>query len=360
MEKRFRKYWVIAVAALAIAVFMSLPRMIIIGYFKANSDSGLHIISWWDLRNKLLLSFLVGWAFLWLNVIGIDLLARFKSRAVANFTLRLSVNIMLLVCIKLVFDSLGIPEQSGVRFGRGASFLFDISLVIEAIVCVLACELYRLVSQHQQEQLRNEMLLKEHADATYEVLKNQVDPHFLFNSLNTVHAMIDHDVAGTKRFVTSMSTVYRYILNSSRRRVVAVGEEHAFATAYVGMLLIRHKGTLFVDIDLPDHYSQFLVPPVSLQMLIENAVKHNEASVSSPLTINIYWRSGCVVVANRIARRKVRTISTGTGLHNLNKRYQHLCGAGISISRKEDIFSVAIPLLQWNDGKVSLINNERP
>lgn len=360
MHKRFSMYWIIAVAALAIAMFMSLPRMIIIGYFKTNPDHDLNIISWWDLRHKLLISFLVGWVFLWVNLIVIDLLARFRGVTVVPFTLRLSINIVLLFCFKLVFDWLGIPDETGVRFARGAAFLFHISLIIEAIVCVLACELYRLVSRHQQEQLRNEMLLKEHAEATYEVLKNQVDPHFLFNSLNTVHAMIDHDVAGTKRFVMSMSTVYRYILNSSHRRVVAVGEEMAFTTAYVGMLLIRHKHTLFVNINLPDQYNQFMLPPVSLQVLIENAVKHNEVSVSCPLTVNIYWKDGCVVVVNPMARRMVSTLSTGTGLHNLNKRYLHLCGEGISISCQDDIFSVAIPVLRWTDGRFTTINNECP
>ena len=194
------------------------------------------------------------------------------------------------------------------------------------------------------------MLLKANAEATFEVLKNQVNPHFLFNSLNTINAMIDHDVSAAKKFVTNMSQVYRHILNSAGKPVTTLAEEMEFTTAYINMLLERHTNSLFIDTSIPDAYNTLLLPPVSLQILIENAVKHNVVSIGNPLRITISGKDGYLIVANKINERKLRSASTGTGLLNLNQRYQHLCGAKVEISNKNGVFSVAMPLLKlWAD-----------
>ncbi len=105
------------------------------------------------------------------------------------------------------------------------------------------------------------MLLKANAEATFEVLKNQVNPHFLFNSLNTINAMIDHDVSAAKKFVTNMSQVYRHILNSAGKPVTTLAEEMEFTTAYINMLLERHTNSLFIDTNIPDAYNMLLLPP---------------------------------------------------------------------------------------------------
>ena len=351
MRQPVRKVSITSLAALAIALFMTLPRVMIVAYLQANPDPRMSDITWCDLVSKCFYSFLIAWVFLWLNVSGAPLTFVFRSVNLSRLSHRLVLNLVLLILVKLFFRLLGIPEQSELRPGRGAVFLFNISLVLEAIFCILVGEIYRLLKRNQQQRLNNEMLLKANAEATFEVLKNQVNPHFLFNSLNTINAMIDSDVNAAKKFVTNMSQVYRHILNNTGRPAVTLAEELEFTTAYIHMLLERHSKSLFIETTVPDAYNALLLPPVSLQLLIENAVKHNVVSISKPLTIIISGKDGYITVSNKINERKLRLASTGTGLLNLDQRYRHLCGGKIEISNKEGIFNVSLPLLKLCDGK---------
>ena len=342
--------------ALAIALFMTLPRLMLMVYLNANPGPRLNQITWVDLGSKFIYAFLVACLFLWLNISSASWNAGIKVIKMSRFSHRLVVNILLLILLRWVFKSLGIPEDSALRPGRAAAFLFNISLVLEASFCLLICELYRLFKSNQEQRLRNEMLLKAHAEATFEVLKNQVNPHFLFNSLNTINAIIDKDVTAAKRFVANMSQVYRHILNSAGRPVTTLAEELEFSTAYINMLMERHANALFIVTDVPDAYGLFLLPPVSLQLLIENAFKHNVVSVSSPLTITISAKGDCLVVSNPMKERKQKMVSTGTGLMNLSQRYRYLCSRDIEIIKKDSIFSVGLPLLKLqNDQYVSAL-----
>ena len=344
--KIVRKERIIPLAALAIALFMTLPRILIIAYFKTNPDPRMSDITWSDLLSKCFYTFIVAWGFLWFNVRETDASTVHKIFKMNRFTHRLVMNLIFLILIKSFFKLLGIPAVSELRPGKGSIFLFNISLVLEVVFCILIGEIYRLFKSNQQQRLSNEMLLKLNAEATFEILKNQVNPHFLFNSLNTINAIIDSDVNAAKRFVNNMSQVYRHVLNSAGKSTITLAEELKFTNAYISMLQERHANSLFIEVQIPDGQRSLLLPPVSLQILIENAVKHNVVSINQPLTVTITERAGYLVVANKMNKRKQRLLSTGTGLLNLNQRYQHLCGRTIEVSNSEDIFTVAIPLLK--------------
>ena len=333
-------------SALVIALFLTLPRMMMVNYLQANPHLRAIDVSWLDWGNKLLYSFLVAWLFLWLNTADGNINAGFKTIRASRFSHRLLINILVFLLLRWMFRISGIAAESALRPGRGAVFLFNISLVLEICFCILIAELYRLFRKNQEERLRNEMLLKANAEATFEVLKNQVNPHFLFNSLNTINAMIDRDVSAAKKFVANMSQVYRHILNSAGRPVITLAEEMEFAAAYVNMLLERHSMSLFVEMQIPDECKILFLPPVSLQVLIENAVKHNVVSVNNPLKITVAEKNGCIVVSNQVNERKLKSASTGTGLWNLDQRYRHLCDSAIGISNKDGIFTVVLPLLK--------------
>lgn len=355
MMQIVRKERIIPLVALAIALFMALPRLVIIAYFKANPDPRMSDITWWDLVVKCLYTFLVAWGFLWLNVRGPDTASALKFIKMNRFVHRLVTNLVLFILVRWLFRMFGIPEESELRPGKGLTFVFNVSLVIEIVFCVLIGEIYRLVKSNEHQRLSNEMLSKANMEATFEVLKNQVNPHFLFNSLNTINAIIDSDVNAAKRFVTNMSQVYRHILNSSGRSFTTLNEELEFTTAYIEMLLERHTNSLFIEIEVPDTYRSALLPPVSLQVLIENAVKHNVVSITHPLTVTIKEKGGYLVVANKINVRKQKSASTGTGLLNLDQRYRYLCGERIEIYNRDGIFSVAIPLLKLSGEKYVLV-----
>ncbi len=355
MVSKIRKELVITIAALAVALFMTLPRLVIIAYFKANPHPRMIDVSWWDLGAKCFYSFLVAWLFLWLNTQHVNRIFNCRLLKFNTIFYRILTNLILLAIVKCIFYLVGLPEQSELRPGKGTAFLFNVSLVLEVVFCILVGELYRLFRSNQDERLKNEALSRAHAEATFEVLKNQVNPHFLFNSLNTINAMIDSDVNAAKRFVDNMSQVYRYVLNSSGMPVTTLGEELKFTRAYMNMLLERHASSLFIQITIPDQYYSFHLPPVSLQVLIENAVKHNVVAAGSPLTIIIQEDGGQIKVSNPVNRRKSKALSTGTGLWNLNERYRHLCGTGITIMNNDATFSVTIPLLKYGEeGYVSI------
>jgi len=341
----------IPLTALAIALFMTLPRVAVMAFLSANPGPRMSQITWGDLGSKCLYAFLVAWLFLWLNTTDINIAAGFRTIRTSKFSHRLVINILLLLLVRGLFRISGIPEDMALRRGRGAVFVFNISLMLEVSFCILIGEIYRLFRKNQEERLRNEVLLKVNAEARFEVLKNQVNPHFLFNSLNTINAVIDKDVPAAKKFVTNMSQVYRHILNSAGRPVVTLAEEVEFTTAYISMLLERHSKSLSIRIQVPDEYNALFIPPVSLQVLIENAVKHNEVSISNPLEITISEAEGCIIVSNKVSERKLISGSTGIGLWNLDQRYRHLCGSTIMIRHKDGIFTVALPLLKLSGDK---------
>ncbi|MGY3212001.1 sensor histidine kinase [Mucilaginibacter sp. HD30] len=351
MNRSINTRKLLPLSALVIALFLTLPRMMMVNYLQVNPHVGAIEVSWLDWGNKFLYSFLVAWLFLWLNTTDGNINAGFKTIRTSRFSHRLLINILVFLSLRWMFRISGIAAESALRPGRGAVFLFNISLVLEISLCILIAELYRLFRKNQEQRLRNEMLLKANAEATFEVLKNQVNPHFLFNSLNTINAMIDKDAAAAKKFVTNMSQVYRHILNSASRPVITLAEEMEFTNAYIHMLLERHSKSLFIEIELPERYSSLYLPPVALQLLIENAVKHNIVSLSSPLKITIFEKEGRLMVSNRVNERNHKAACTGTGLWNLDQRYRHLCGGTIDISNKDGVFTVALPLLKLADDK---------
>ncbi|UYQ91971.1 histidine kinase [Chitinophaga horti] len=339
MEHDTRAGKIILLAALAIALFVTLPRIVIAAYLKVTPA--------WGVTARGLCTFLVAWLCLWINVKSVTI----PGINPAKITHRLALNVALLILIKVLFHLLNIPAPSE-AYSRAQVFLFNVTLVLEICLCVLIAEMYRLLKNNQQQRLSNEMLLKANAEATFEVLKTQINPHFLFNSLNTINAMIDKDIDAAKKFVANMSEVYRYILNSAGKPVVTLDDELSFTASYTKMLLERHAGGLFIEINIPAAYTHFLLPPVSLQTLIENAVKHNVVSLNNPLIIRVAISRGQLEVTNKIHQRKKEyATSTGTGLYNLHQRYLHLCDTSIDISNNEDTFMVALPLLKFSNGR---------
>ena len=342
---------ILLLSALAITVFMGIPRLVIISFLKAKSYPGTDNISWWDFAQKCLYCFGIACLFLWLNVSGRKIITRFGVIDMTRFRSRLAVNLTLYFIIRFVSLKLNLYGSGAALSEKVGGFMFNITLLLEIIFCILIAEIYRLLVKNQQIRLKNEMLQKVNAETTFEVLKNQVNPHFLFNSLNTINAMIDKDGTAAKKFVTNMSQVYRQVLNSSQRPVVTLVEEMEFAMAYSNMLQERHSGNLAVTIRIADEYLAGLLPPMSVQILLENAIKHNVVSERRPLAVAIKTENGRLIFTNRLQEKKVKEPSTGTGLHNLNQRYNYLCNHGIDIVRADGLFVVSLPLLSIaNDG----------
>jgi two-component system, LytTR family, sensor kinase len=225
-------------------------------------------------------------------------------------------------------------------------FLFNIKMVITVIITIMVAQIFRLLRNNYQIKLSNASLLKINAETRFEVLKNQVNPHFLFNSLNTINSLIVTDQQAAVNFVNNMSDVYRYVLKSHEVNSIQLQEELRFITSYTHMLKGRYGNKMHIDIQVPTSYLQHRIPPMALQILIENAVKHNIASHSKPLHIQIFTNEQAeLVVENNVQKRIDPEPSTGVGLQNLNQRCKYLSNHHLQIQQTQTNFSVTIPLI---------------
>ena len=193
---------------------------------------------------------------------------------------------------------------------------------------------------------KTEALARENMQSQLEALKNQLDPHFLFNSLNTLASLIDYENTGAQQYLERLSDVYRYVLLSRQKNTVTLKEEMDFLDAYVYLNKVRFRDNLQVVKEIsPDAYQQ-QVAPLSLQMLVENAIKHNVVSRDRPLTIRIVQEGeGCLLVENNLQEKTIFEKSTKLGLRNISNRYLLLSEKAVVIDKDERVFKVRIPLL---------------
>ena len=193
----------------------------------------------------------------------------------------------------------------------------------------------------------NEALKIQQIRTQFEVLQNQMSPHFLFNSLNTLTALIaeNHDIA--IEFTQKLSDVYRYILQHKDKELVALGEELDFVKDYMFLLQMRYPDNLHANIMVAEEYERLYIAPLTIQMLVENAIKHNVISRTHPLNIDIYVENGLsIVVKNNLMPKTSIKKSTKTGLENIRKRYEYLGQRKIDIITTAKNFMVAIPLIK--------------
>ena len=211
-------------------------------------------------------------------------------------------------------------------------------------------ELTYFYARWNQATLETEKLKTQQIASQLESLKNQISPHFLFNSLNTLAAIIPENQDQAVKFTEKLSEVYRYILEYKDKELVELKTEMDFIKSYLFLLKIRYPENLYVEygisaLDLKRH-----VAPLTLQILIENAIKHNVISKSDPLTIKVYTdEKGSLVVENKLQLKTIAKNSTKTGLENIRKRYQFLSDRSIEIINNKQKFLVAVPLIHFDN-----------
>ncbi|MGZ8510420.1 MAG: sensor histidine kinase [Chitinophagaceae bacterium] len=203
--------------------------------------------------------------------------------------------------------------------------------------------------EYQRQWIEAEELKRNSAQAQVQLVKSQINPHFLFNSLNVLSGMVIKDHPDANHFIEEFSKVYRYILNNQEKELVQLNSELDFIHPYIFLLNKRFDEGLTVEIDIPDQYRNYYVIPVALQMLIENAIKHNIVSRNKPLHIKIQANGNqTLVVKNNLQLRKVPEVSTRIGLQNICTRYELISGKKVIVSQTDHSFEVTIPLLNLN------------
>ncbi len=200
-------------------------------------------------------------------------------------------------------------------------------------------------NKFQQKKVKESQIIAKTESAKFESLKNQLDPHFLFNSLNVLTSLIDENPRQAEKFTTKLSKVYRYVLEHKDKDLIPLEDELRFAKSYMELLKMRFEDG--VSFNIPETVSnpELKVVPLSLQLLLENAVKHNVITSSNPLEINIYEKDGFLLVTNNVNPKKSIEKSTKVGLKNINQRYSLMTDAKVEITNKNNIFKVKLPLL---------------
>lgn len=178
-----------------------------------------------------------------------------------------------------------------------------------------------------------------------EVLKQQIDPHFIFNSFNTLAFLIDENGEKAKQFSNKLANVYRYIIFNSNKNLVSVADEVGFAKDYAYLQEIRHSNEVQIDFTGFADVDNIFILPVSIQILIENAIKHNGFSEKEPLDIKVSYEHNWIAVENKLNTKNYETPSSKIGLSNLRDRCRLILGKDLQIVKKDAYFKVSIPLL---------------
>jgi len=195
----------------------------------------------------------------------------------------------------------------------------------------------------QSSLIREQKLREENLIFQNETLKNQVNPHFLFNSLNTISSLVQTQPETAERFINDLSSIYRYILENGQKNKVPLQSELDFITGYFNLHKIRDEEKIILNVDAMNA-AEFEILPVSLQILLENAIKHNIATRESPLRISIYTEDKFIVVKNNLQRKATQLESTKIGLKNLAERVRLISGRDLIIEETNNYFIVKVPL----------------
>lgn len=219
------------------------------------------------------------------------------------------------------------------------------------VVSVLYGKIYDLIYQKQYMAIENERLKNENLQTRFNLLANQISPHFLFNSLNSL-TMLVREKATQKalHYIDRLADTFRYTLRSGQNELTTLSEELRFTEAYLYLLSIRYEDKLFWDIDVDQQYLSWRLPAMSLMPLIENAVKHNTITLSHPFRITIRVKGATLEVSNPLYPKIEPTAGTGIGLKNLSQRYLLLVSREIEIVNDGGTFSVHLPLIRPEAG----------
>ncbi len=209
-----------------------------------------------------------------------------------------------------------------------------------------------MLGQYKRARVEKESLRQLSLQQEFETLKGQVNPHFLFNCFNTLSSLIAEDRDKAEIFLNELSKVYRYLLRNNEDGLTTVQNEIRFIESYYRLLRTRHGEAVQLHIEIDKRYDQYLLPSLSLQLLVENVVKHNVLSKNKPLIIDIFTTAGNkLVINNNLQRRTVKAPSNKVGLDNIRSKYALLKQPGFQVMEDKNNFTVVLPLI-WNNSVI--------
>ncbi|WP_289659016.1 sensor histidine kinase [Flavobacterium panacagri] len=317
-------------SSIALAVMASIPKL-----FDADSTPGDLIIN-----SSITLLFSL---FIWYY--NIYSLPKFSSnrttKSLFNWKLLLSVVLGILLMVILVIAHQELFQVSKMD----APIMFELRGVLINLIVYMFLHLLFQNYQTQQMGVELERTKAVNLGAQYELLKQQINPHFLFNSLNTLKSMVDMNDENSSDFILKLSDFYRFTLESRKLDLIPLREEIQILDSYVYLLKARFEDGFVLENEIDEKQYESVIPPFALQLLIENCIKHNVVSLDKPLKIKLYSENDFLVIENPIQLKRGAIVSTGVGLDNINQRFMHLVHKEIEIDKNETTFKVKIPLI---------------
>lgn len=234
-------------------------------------------------------------------------------------------------------------EAMFIGFNLAIIQFFITAFVIQLIVLVEFAQ-YLLQRWHTSE-MDAEKFEKEKAEFQLEMLKTQINPHFLFNNLNTLSSLVYESQDKASSFVRQLASVFRNILDRRTKDAITLDDELEIFSSYRNLMAIRLDKVLSIDMRIPDTALKKKIIPLTLQLLVENAIKHNVASINKPLSVKIFIYNDYIFVSNNLQLKQHKEFSSGLGLQIINNRYAFLTDKKVEVFKDERIFRVGVPLL---------------
>jgi len=228
--------------------------------------------------------------------------------------------------------------------GLFLSISITIGLLVSLILMAVETGLF-FFREWKESLVQVEKYKSESAQANLENLKNQVNPHFLFNNLSVLSSLVYKDQEKAVDFINQLSKVYRYLLDNKSNELISLEEELKFISSYAYLLNIRYSPNLIIDMQISEENKKLLLPPLTIQLLLENAIKHNVISNEAPLNISLKSDGDNLIISNKINQRLSKEPSSKTGLKNIKVRYSYFTDREVMINDQNELFEVTIPLL---------------
>ncbi len=244
-----------------------------------------------------------------------------------------------------VFEDVIIEGKSFSDFWNGERMSNYLVAIIITFIVILAIHAFYFYKAYNENRVKEQKVIAGTASAKFESLKNQIDPHFLFNSLNVLSSLIEENPDNAQRFTTSLSKIYRYVLEQKDKELVSVEEELQFAKTYMNLLKMRFENSISYELPTDFDNMEAKVVPLSLQLLLENTIKHNVVSEQKPLHIKIYIENNYLIIENNLQKKETLQDRKGVGLQNIVNRYALISERKVLVEETSEVFKVKIPIL---------------
>jgi len=252
---------------------------------------------------------------------------------------------LFVIGILRIFTQVVIQKQSLVTFMTNEKAANYVESSVITFIVLLVFHSLHFYKIYQENKITQQKIIAGNANAKFESLKNQIDPHFLFNSLNVLSSLIEENPDNAQRFTTSLSKIYRYVLEQKDKELVSVEDELSFAKTYMNLLKMRFENSLYYELPTENINPEAKVVPLSLQLLLENTVKHNVVSEQKPLHIRIFIDGDYLAIQNDLQKKEVLQDRQGVGLQNIVSRYGIITDRKVKVQEDEKNFTVRIPIL---------------